>query len=126
MIQQQTSLKIYDNSGAKKAKCIKVLGGYKKKIAKVGDIIIVSIKELRDKSKKVSKIKRGDVHKALILHTKSKQINKDGSSFFSNMNSICLINNQIMPVGSRILGPTSKKLKKGKYSKFSNISLGTI
>ena len=126
MIQQQTCLKIYDNSGAKRAKCIKILGGYKKKVAKVGDVIVVSIKELRDKSKKISKIKRGEIHRALVLHTKSKQINKDGSSFFSNINSVCLISNQVMPIGSRILGPTPKKFKKGKYSKFSNISLGII
>lgn len=126
MIQQQTVLKIYDNSGAKKVKCIKVLGGYKKKIAKLGDTIVVSIKELRNKSKKISKVKKGEVHRALLLHTKSKQTNKDGSTFFSDINSVCLINKQFKPLSSRILGPIPKKFKKGKYSKFSNISLGTI
>lgn len=126
MIQSQTILKVYDNSGAKKAKCIKVLGGSKKKIAKLGDIIVVSIKELRNKSKKISKIKKGEVHRALVIHTRSKNINKDGSLFFANTNSICLINKQLKPIGSRIIGPISKNFKKSKYAKFVNSSLGTI
>ena len=127
MIQQQTILKVYDNSGAKKVKCIKTLGGFKKKIARLGDIVVVSIKYLRNKSKKISKVKKGEVHRALLLHTKSKQTNKDGSTFFSDINSVCLINKQFKPVGSRILGPVTKNFKKkGKYSKFSNISLGTF
>ena len=72
MIQQQTILKVADNSGAKNLKCIKVLGGYKKKIARAGDLIVVSIKELRNKSKKLSKVKKGEVYKALVLKTKTK------------------------------------------------------
>lgn len=126
MIQQQTILKIYDNSGAKKAKCIKVLGGCKKKSAGVNDVVVVSVKELRNKAKKISKVKKGEVHRALILHTKTKQTNKDGSIFFSDSNTVCLITKQFKPIGSRITGPVSKKLKKGKYSKFVNISLGTF
>jgi len=126
MIQQQTVLKIYDNSGAKKVKCIKVLGGCKKKAAKLGDVVVVSVQELRNKSKKTSKVKKGEVHRALLLHTKNKLINKDGSLLFSDLNSACLINKQFKPIGSRILGPVSKKLKKEKYSKIVNISLGTI
>lgn len=126
MIQQQTVLKIYDNSGAKKVKCIKVLGGCRKKIANLSDVIVVSIKELRNKSKKLSKVKKGEVHRALILHTKTKQTNKDGSVFFSDINSACLVNKQFKPLGSRIVGPISKKFKKGKYSKFASISLGTL
>lgn len=126
MIQQQTLLKVSDNSGAKSVKCIKVLGGYKKKTAKLGDTIVVSIKELRNKSKKTSKVKKGEVHRALILKTKKNIINKDGSTFFFDLNSVCLINKQNKPIGSRILAPISKKLKKGKFSKFSNLSIGII
>jgi large subunit ribosomal protein L14 len=126
MIQQQTILKASDNSGAKTLKCIKVLGGYKKKTARLGDIIVVSIKELRNKSKKTSKVKKGEIYKALILKTKTKQINKDGSAFFFNTNSACLINKQKKPFGSRILSPIPKQFKKGKYSKFANISIGTV
>jgi large subunit ribosomal protein L14 len=126
MIQQQTILKASDNSGAKTLKCIKVLGGYKKKTARLGDIIVVSIKELRNKSKKTSKVKKGEIYKALILKTKTKKINKDGSAFFFNTNSACLINKQKKPFGSRILSPIPKQFKKGKYSKFANISIGTV
>jgi large subunit ribosomal protein L14 len=82
MIQQQTILKVSDNSGAKTVKCIKVLGGFKKKFAKLGNTIVVSIQELRNKSRKTSKVKKGEVFKALIIKTKSKQQNKDGSIIF--------------------------------------------
>ena len=126
MIQQQTILNVYDNTGAKKIKCIKVLGGFKKKTARIGEVIIVSVKDLRNKTKKISKVKKGEVHKALLLHTKSKQTNKDGSTFFSDINSACLVNKQLKPIGTRLTGPVSKKLKKGKYSKFASISLGIV
>jgi large subunit ribosomal protein L14 len=126
MIQQQTILKVSDNSGAKTVKCIKVFGGFKKRFAKLGNVIIVSIKELRSKSRKTSKVKKGEVYKALIIKTKSKLINKDGSLTFFDNNSVSLINSQGKPLASRIVGPVSRKLKKGKYSKFANISLGTL
>ena len=82
MIQQQTILKVIDNSGAKTVKCIKVLGGYKKKYAFLGEVIIVSVKNLRNKSKITSKVKKGEVCRALIVRTKKKYLNKDGSTFF--------------------------------------------
>jgi large subunit ribosomal protein L14 len=126
MIQQQTILKVSDNSGAKSVKCIKVLGGFKKRFAKLGNVIVVSIKELRNKSRKTSKVKKGEVYKALIIKTKAKQVNKDGSVISFDNNSVSLINTQGKPLASRIVGPVSKKLKKGKYSKFANISLGTV
>lgn len=127
MIQQQTVLTVSDNSGAKKVKCIKVLGGYKKKTAKLSDYIVVSVKSLRNKSKKTSRVKKGEVYTAIILKTKTKKLNKDGSSFFFQSNSVCLINKQKNPIGSRILDPLPKKVfKKGKYSKMVNISTGTF
>lgn len=82
MIQVQTILKVSDNSGAKYVKCIKVLGGFKRKVAFIGDLIIVSVKELRNKSKKTSKVLKGDVYKAIIIRTRQKQKNNDGSFFF--------------------------------------------
>lgn len=126
MIQQQTILRVADNSGAKIVKCIKVLGGFKKRFAKSGNVIVVSIKELRNKSRRTSKVKKGEVYKALIITTKAKQISKDGSAIFFQNNSVSLMNNQGKPLASRIVSPVSKKLKKGKYSKFSNISLGAL
>lgn len=82
MIQSQTSLKVIDNSGAKVVNCIKVLGGLKKKTATIGDIIIVSIKELRNKNKLISKVKKGNIYKAVIIRIKKKYYRKDGSFFF--------------------------------------------
>jgi len=126
MIQQQTLLNVSDNSGAKKVKCIKVLEGFKRRVSFVGDFIIVSVVELRNKSKKLSKVKKGEIYKALITKTKSKVRNKDGSIYFFNKNSVSLINKQGKPLASRIIGPLPKKLKKGRYSKFNNISPGTV
>ena len=126
MIQQQTILKVSDNSGAKTAKCIKVLGGFKRKFAKSHDIIVVSIKELRNKSKNLSKVKKGEVYKALIIRTKINQTNKDGSTIFFNNNSISLINKQGKPIASRIIGPIPKLLKKKKNLKFVTLSSGFI
>lgn len=126
MIQQQTKLKVSDNSGAKTVKCIKVLGGFKKRYAYTGDKIIVSVTELRNKSKKTSKVKKGEIFKALIIKSKTRHTQKDGSVMFFEDNSVTLINKQNQPLASRILTPISKKLKKNQFSKFLNISLGTI
>lgn len=125
MIQQQTVLNVLDNSGAKKVKCIKVLGGYKKKTSFLGDTIVVSVKELRNKSKNVSKVKKGEVHKAIILKTKSKNFNKDGSLCFFNSNCVCLINKQHKLIGSRIIGAVPKKLRKSKL-KLINLATGNV
>ena len=126
MIQQQTILKVADNSGAKTVKCIKVLGGFKKRYARLGDIIVVSVKELRNKSKKTSKIFKGGVFHALVIKTKSNYKKKDGSEFFLKENSVTLINKQGNPVGTRILGPMPKTLKKKKFMKFVSLSSGLI
>jgi|TARA_B110000902_G_scaffold257509_1_gene325782 large subunit ribosomal protein L14 len=126
MIQQQTILKVSDNSGAKSVKCIKVLGGFKKRFAKLNNVIVVSIKELRNKARNTSKVKKGEVYKALIIKTKSKQVRKDGSLLFFDNNSVSLMNTQGKPLATRIVGPVTKKLKKGRYSKFANISSGTV
>lgn len=80
MIQQQTLLKVADNSGAKIVKCIKVLGGFKRKFARTGDIIVVSVVKLRNKSRSTSKVKKGDVFKALVIRTK-KELKKKALIF---------------------------------------------
>jgi len=114
MIQHQTILKVADNSGAKTVKCIKVLGGFKKRYARLGDIIVVSVQQLRNKSKKTSKVLKGGVFRALVIRTKTQYRKKDGSSFALNENSVTLINKQGNPIGTRILGPMPKILKKKK------------
>jgi len=126
MIQQESILKVADNSGAKTVKCIKVLGGFKKRYANLGDIIVVSIQQLRNKSKSTSKVLKGGVFRALILRTKKQYKKKDGSLFLLQESSVALINKQGNPIGTRILGPIPKILKKKKFMKFISLSVGII
>lgn len=128
MIQQQTILKVSDNSGAKTVKCIKILGGVKKRYAKLGNIIIVSVQKLRKKSKKTSKVKKGSVYKALIIKTKKKQKKKDGSTIYfdSEKNSVVLINKKGNPIATRITEPITSLLRKKKLNKFISMSIGLI
>jgi large subunit ribosomal protein L14 len=126
MIQPQTILKVSDNSGAKTVRCIKILGGFKKKYAKLGDIIIVSVQQLRNKAKNTSKVKKGEVYKALIIRTKVKHRKKDGSQTCFTENSVALMNKQESPISTRIIGPLPKTLKKKKLQKFISISSGLV
>jgi large subunit ribosomal protein L14 len=126
MIQQQTILKVADNSGAKTVRCIKVLGGFKKRYANLGDIIVVSVQQLRNKSKKTSKVLKGGVFRALVVRIKKRYKRKDGSTFFLQENSVALINKQGNPIGSRILAPIPKMLKKKKLMKFVSLSTGLV
>jgi len=126
MIQQQTILKVADNSGAKIVKCIKVLGGLKKRYAYLGDMIVISVQKLRNKSKKTSKVSKGGVFRALVIRTKTRCSKKDGSSFMLQENSVILISRQGNPIGTRVLGPVPKILKKKKFMKFISLSIGLI
>lgn len=126
MIQQKTILKVFDNSGAKTVRCIKVLGGFKKKYASLGDVIVVSVQKLRNKSKKTSKVKKKEIYKALIIRTKIPYKKRNGSTITFNENSVALMNKQGHPVGTRIIGPLPKLLKKQKIQKFLSISTGLI
>jgi large subunit ribosomal protein L14 len=126
MIQLQTILKVSDNSGAKSAKCIKVLDGFKRRFAYTGDRIVVSVQQLRNNCKSTSKVKLGDVYQALVIRTKMRVRKKDGLVIFFHDNSVSLINKQSNPVATRILGPVSRILKNGKYMKFNAISSGFI
>lgn len=126
MIQQQTILKVTDNSGAKTVKCIKVLNGFKRRVAILGDTIIVSVQKLRNKARLTSKVRKGEVHKAIIVRTKNKAVKKDGSSIFFQSNAVSLVNKQGKPIASRIVGPLPKVLKKRKKIKFVILSSGFI
>lgn len=126
MIQQETLLKVADNSGAKTVKCIKVLGGFKKRYANLGDIIVVSVQQLRNKSKSTSKVLKGGVFRALVIRTKKFYRKRDGSLFRLEENAVALINKQGNPIGTRILGPVPKVLKKKKFMKFVSLSIGLI
>jgi large subunit ribosomal protein L14 len=126
MIQTQTLLKVSDNSGAKTVRCIKVLGGFKKQHAKIGDIIIASVQQLRNKFKKTSKVKKKEIYKALVLRTKSKINKKTGAEIYFNENSVALLNKQGNPLGTRIIGPVPKVLRRKNLQKFVSISSGLV
>lgn len=131
MIQQETILQVADNSGAKTVKCIKILGGYKKKYARVGDIIVTSVQELRNKSKLTSKVKKGEIYKALVTRTKKEIKKKDGTLLCinkktKNANAAVLVNKKGNPVATRLLEPIPSKLKKKQFLKFINLSPSLI
>ena len=131
MIQPQTILQVADNSGAKTVRCIKVLGGYKKKYAKLGDLVVVSVQELRNKSRLTSKVKKGEVYKALVIRTKKKIRKKDGSMLFCNKrtvnsNAVTLISKKGNPIATRITEPIPFMLKKKQLMKFISLSTGLL
>jgi large subunit ribosomal protein L14 len=118
MIQMQTNLEVADNSGARRVQCIKVLGGSKRKVAGVGDVIVVSIKEAIPRGR----VKKGDVHRAVIVRT-SKEIRRtDGSSIRFDRNAAVLINKQGEPIGTRIFGPVTRELRGKKFMKIISLA----
>ena len=118
MIQMQTVLDVADNSGAKKLMCIKVLGGSKRKYASVGDIIVVSVKEAIPGSK----VKKGDVMKAVVVRTAKEIPRPDGSYIRFDHNSAVLINAQKEPIGTRIFGPVARELRARKFMKIISLA----
>ena len=118
MIQVQTELFVADNTGAKKIECIKVLGGSKRRYASIGDTIVVAIKEAIPKGK----VKKGTVHKAVIVRTKKELQRADGSTIKFDSNAAVLINNQGEPVGTRIFGPVCRELRYRKQMKIISLA----
>ena len=113
MIQMQTNLDVADNSGARRVMCIKVLGGSKRKYAGVGDIIVVSIKEAIPRGR----VKKGDVHKAVVVRTAKDIKRADGSVIRFDTNAAVLINNQSEPIGTRIFGPVPRDRRAKNHMK---------
>ena len=107
MIQMQSNLDVADNSGAKRVQCIKVLGGSKRRTAGVGDVIVVSIKEAAPRGK----VKKGDVHRAIIVRTAKDVSRADGSVIRFDGNAAVLINKNQEPIGTRIFGPVCRELR---------------
>ncbi|MCH2533579.1 MAG: 50S ribosomal protein L14 [Bdellovibrionales bacterium] len=118
MIQMQTRLKVADNSGAKEVMCIKVLGGSKRRTASIGDVIVVSVKDALPNSK----VKKGDVAKAVVVRTIHKLRRQDGSMIRFDENSAVLINNNKEPIGTRIFGPVARELRAKKYIKIISLA----
>ena len=119
MIQIQTKLIINDNSGIKIGKCIKI---YKKKVGKIGDTILISATKLRLNQKKKIKIIKGDLFKALIIHTTYPKINTIGNIIKFDKNSIIILNNQNQPLGTRIFGPITSEFRKKKIFKILSLA----
>ena len=107
MIQVQTELQVADNTGAKRVECVKVLGGSKRRYAGVGDLIVVSIKDALPNGK----VKKGSVHKAVIVRTKKEIFRKDGSKVQFDNNSVVLTDDKGEPIGTRIFGPVTRELR---------------
>jgi large subunit ribosomal protein L14 len=118
MIQMQSVLDVADNSGAKKVMCIKVLGGSKRKYASVGDIIVVSVREAIPNSK----VRKGEVMKAVIVRTAKELARADGSYIRFDTNSAVLINPQKEPIGTRIFGPVARELRAKKFMKIISLA----
>jgi len=114
----QSILTAADNSGAKKLMCIKVLGGSKRKYASVGDLIVVSIREALPNSK----VKKGDVKRAVIVRTTKEIRRADGSYIKFDVNSAVLVNDAGEPVGTRIFGPVARELRAKKFMKIVSLA----
>lgn len=118
MIQQETRLKVADNSGAKEVLCIKVLGGTSKRYASIGDIIVVTVKDAIPGGK----IKKGIVSKAVIVRTKKEIRRKDGSYIRFDDNAVVLLNNSLEPIGTRLFGPVARELRERDFMRIVSLA----
>ncbi|HJO89346.1 MAG TPA: 50S ribosomal protein L14 [Alphaproteobacteria bacterium] len=118
MIQMQTNLEVADNSGARKVQCIKVLGGSKRRTASVGDIIVVTVKEVIPRGR----VKKGEIHRAVIVRTAKGVKRPDGSVIRFDHNAAVLIDSQGEPVGTRIFGPVTRELRAKRFMKIISLA----
>jgi large subunit ribosomal protein L14 len=118
MVQTTTTLDVADNSGAKKIMCIRVLGGTKRKYASLGDVIVVSVKEAIANSK----VKKGEVARAVIVRTKKEVSRQDGSYIRFDSNSAVLVDKDNEPIGTRIFGPVARELRAKRFMKIISLA----
>jgi len=118
MIQMQTKLDVADNSGARRVQCIKVLGGSKRRTAAVGDVIVVTVKEAIPRGR----VKKGELHRAVIVRTKKEIRREDGSTIRFDNNAAVLVNQQGEPVGTRIFGPVTRELRSRQFMKIISLA----
>lgn len=118
MIQMQSKMDVADNTGAREVMCVKVLGGSKRKSASIGDVIVVSIKDAIPRGK----VKKGDVHRAVIVRTSFPVKRQDGSVIRFDRNAAVLINKQNEPIGTRIFGPVARELRAKKFMKIVSLA----
>jgi large subunit ribosomal protein L14 len=118
MIQMQTMLTVADNSGAKRVRCIKVLGGTRRRYAYLGDVVVVSINEALPESK----VKKGEIKRAVIVRMAKETARPDGSYIKFDDNSAVLITEQLEPIGTRIFGPVARELRAKKFMKIISLA----
>lgn len=118
MIQMESSLVVADNSGAKSARCIKVLGGSKHMVTGIADIIVVSITSAIPGGK----VNKGDIARGVIIRTKKETQRQDGSTIRFDDNAIVLVNKDNTPVGTRVFGPTARELRNGNFTKILSLA----
>jgi large subunit ribosomal protein L14 len=118
MIQMQTNLDVADNSGARRVQCIKVLGGSKRKFASVGDIIVVSVKEAIPRGR----VKKGDVHRAVVVRTAKEIRRQDGTTIRFDRNAAVLLTAANEPIGTRIFGPVTRELRQRAFMKIVSLA----
>ncbi len=118
MIQNETVLQVADNSGARKVACIKVLGGSKRRYARVGDVIVVAVKE----ASPTGKVKKGEVQRAVVVRTAKEFRRSDGSSIRFDENAAVLLTKQGEPIGTRIFGPVTRELRSKGYMKIISLA----
>jgi large subunit ribosomal protein L14 len=118
MIQEETNLVVADNSGAKKARCIRVLGGHDRRYAGLGDVIVVAVKSAIPGAQ----VKKGEVQKAVVVRTKKEYRRKDGSYIRFDENAAVIINDAGEPKGSRIFGPVARELREKQYMKIVSLA----
>ncbi len=118
MIQQETVVNITDNSGAKRALCIKVLGGSRRRYATVGDTVVVTVKEALP----TSNIKNGTVMRAVVVRTRKEIRRKDGSYIRFDDNAVVLVNDAGEPVATRVFGPVGRELREKKFNRIVSLA----
>ena len=118
MIQTETVLNVADNSGARKVLCIKVLGGSKRRYARIGDVIKVTVKDAIPRGK----VKKGEICNALIVRTKKGVRRSDGSLIRFDSNAAVLLDNKREPIGTRVFGPVTRELRAGNYLKIISLA----
>lgn len=118
MIQMETSLTVADNSGAKSARCIKVLGGSNHMVTGIADVIVVSITSAIPGGK----VKKGDVARGVVVRTKKEIQRQDGSTIRFDDNAIVLVNKDGTPIGTRVFGPVARELRNGNFTKILSLA----
>ncbi len=118
MIQMQTVLDAADNSGARRIKCIKVLGGSRRRYARIGDVIKVSVNDAIPRGK----VKKGEVYNAVVVRTRKGVRRPDGSVIRFDSNAAVLLNNKLEPIGTRIFGPVTRELRSERFMRIISLA----